>query len=80
MDCLLGLNLWPDEEVEKHKVSINHPKQEMKWTSAQTDSEKFDMLMVDLGGGVVIDLKMAKITAKGSFKYLQETKVCFLDG
>ena len=47
------------------------------WTSAQTNSEKFDMLMIDLGGGVQIDLAMAKIRAKGSFKYLQETKVCF---
>ena len=74
---MLGLNLWPDEEVEKYKVSINHPKQEIMWTSAQTNSEKFDMLMIDLGGGVQIDLAMAKIRAKGSFKYLQETKVCF---
>ena len=75
---MIGLNLWPDEEVAKHKVSINHPKQEIMWTSGQTESEKFDMLKVDLGGSVAIDLAMAKIRASGSFSYLQESKVRFI--
>ena len=75
---MIGLNLWPDEEVAKHKVSINHPKQEIMWTSGQTESEKFDMLKVDLAGSVQIDLAMAKIRASGSFSYLQESKVRFI--
>ena len=41
--------------------------------------EKFDYLQLDLWGSVTVDLKMSKITAEGSFKYLTDTKVLNID-
>merc|ERR1712088_898848 len=36
--------------------------------------EKFDYLKLDLWGAVSVDLKMAKITAEGSFSYLTDRR------
>ena len=58
---------------------IQHPKQQIEWTEGQTETEKYDFLNVDLWGSVQVDLKMAKISAEGSFKYLQDTKGGFVE-
>ena len=69
---MLGLNLWPDDVVDAKTKVIHHPKQNIWWTAAQTEQEKYEYLKIDLYGNVEVDLKMAKITAEGSFKYIQD--------
>ena len=69
------MSLWSEQTIASHKSVVNHPKQEIKWTSGQSESEKYDLLNIELGGSVQVDLKMASISAEGSFKYLQESKV-----
>ena len=54
---------------------IHHPKQEVEWTSGQSEKEKWDYMKVDLWGEVSVTLQMADISAEGSFKYLSDTKV-----
>ena len=73
------MSLWSEQTIASHKSVVNHPKQEIKWTSGQSESEKYDLLNIELGGSVQVDLKMASISAEGSFKYLQESKVLIID-
>ena len=60
---------------EGKEVEIKHPEQEIKWTSAQTMDEKLELFNIDVFGSVAVDLKATKISAEGSFKYLDEHKV-----
>ena len=69
------MNLWSNDILREHTNFINHNQQKLEWTSGQTMREKFDYLQLDLWGSVTVDLKMSKITAEGSFKYLTDTKV-----
>ena len=49
-EFLPGLSLWNHRIVEDYTNTINHPFQETKWTSAQTQDEKFDMMKIDVSG------------------------------
>ena len=52
-----------------------HPKESTTWSHKQTLKDKLDMLSIDVGGSVSVELEMAKIEADGSFKYLTEKSV-----
>ena len=77
---LSGFNLWDLADVEKNKIVVPHPKQRVQWTTGLEDDDKYDFLSIDKDDkqSVKVDLKLGKMTAEGSFKYLQETKVKFL--
>ena len=70
-----GLALFSREDIEAHKITIDHPKQETKWTSGQTIDEKLEMMRIDVSGSISVDLETTKLSAKGSFSYLDEEKV-----
>ena len=75
-EFLPGLALWTDETVEQYKKTIKHPVQRTLWTSSQSHKEKMEMLNIDISGSIEVDIGTGKkITASGSFLYLDETDV-----
>ena len=75
-EFLPGLALWTDETVEKYKKIIKHPVQRTLWTNSQSHKEKMEMLNIDISGSIEVDIGTGKkITATGSFLYLDETDV-----
>ena len=75
-EFLPGLALWTDETVEQYKKTIKHPVQRTLWTNSQSHKEKMEMLNIDISGSIEVDIGTGKkITASGSFLYLDETDV-----
>ena len=73
---LTGMSICSADLINQQKYVVPHPKQESKWTSAQTLSEKVEMMKFDVRGTVSVVLKIAKVAeASGSFKYLDDKKV-----
>ena len=69
------MKLWSTLDVNKNKEVIYHPHQYSKWTSEQSATEKQELLGIDVGGSLTVDLKSSKVKAGGSFQYLSEKKV-----
>ena len=74
-EFLPGMALWTSDDVNNHKTVINHPKQTSQWSSHQTMEEKLKMFHIDVRGSLSVDLRSAKIKAKGSYEYLNEEEV-----
>ena len=52
-----------------------HPTQKTSWSSKQSQEEKYDMLHIDVTGGLTIMFESGEIDAHGSFDYLKEESV-----
>ena len=74
-EFLPAMTLWSENDVQKHKAVIHHPVQRTEWTSSQTITEKMNMMGIEVGGSLSVDLQTSKVKAAGSFKYLTEEKV-----
>ena len=68
--------LWPNEVIEKSRELHHYPKQQIKWSSKLTLSEKFTFLNLGLSGKVTISLlDIFKLEASGSAGFLYSDKV-----
>ena len=75
-EFLPGLALWSTANVALHTSTIKHNRQETKWTKDLTLDEKLDLLKIFAGGSLSLDMKAGKkISASGSFQYLDDEKV-----
>ena len=74
-EFLPAMTLWTESDVKRHKAVIHHPVQRTEWTSSQTITEKMNMMGIEVGGSLSVDLQTSKVKAAGSFKYLTEEKV-----
>ena len=74
-EFLPGAALWNSEDVKSHMFTINHPKQETKWSGSLTDEQKIAMLNVGGSAEISIDIEIGLLKGTGSFSFLTEYKV-----
>ena len=70
-----GTALWSSQDIERYKYTVNHPKQETRWTGYLSEDETFAMLGIDGGGTIGIDIQIGKLDGSGSFEFLTQYKV-----
>ena len=72
-----GLSILPSQQIKDNINVIHHPIQKTLWTNHLKFYERLELLNIDIGGSVTVDLEAGKkLTAGGSFQYLDVDEVC----